>query len=295
MRKNGITVFLLFLTSVLFGQNQVGLQEAVDKFAKELTSRLHGNETIAVVGFKTDNHVHMVTFFDTMIEKIMEHDRNAVIVERQRIENLQKELDFSLTGLVSDNTAQRIGHFIGADIVIYGELISGERRNNYRMTIRATMTETGVILLSKNYDLRIGYNPDFWSIGASVGTAFIKPWLIGTVRGTLAPFQHSFLELGLDLGTISGKTNVDYFSIYPYVNYAYFLPFDKGGWYIGAGIGYLWSVESQPDFIYRYRIIAMNIMTGFIIANMFDISYTMRTNFEGISNKFSIGYIYRFQ
>jgi len=134
MRRIGITVFFLFLTSGLFGQKQVGLQEAVNDFAKELSSRLHGNRTIAVVGFKTDNHIQMVTFFDTMIEKIMEHDKNIVIVERQRIENLQKELDFSLTGLVSDNTAQRIGGFIGADTVIYGELISGERKNDYRMT-----------------------------------------------------------------------------------------------------------------------------------------------------------------
>ena len=27
----------------------------------------------------------------------------------------------------------------------------------------------------------------FWSVGASVGSSFADPWLIGTVRGTIAP------------------------------------------------------------------------------------------------------------
>jgi hypothetical protein len=64
----------------------------------------------------------MLDFIDTMITKIKEHDRNARVFERQRIEFLQKELDFSLSGRVSDETAQGIGRFIGADTVIYGVL-----------------------------------------------------------------------------------------------------------------------------------------------------------------------------
>ncbi|MDR0302193.1 MAG: hypothetical protein LBI04_07785, partial [Treponema sp.] len=39
-----------------------------------------------------------------------------------------------------------------------------------------------------------------WSIGASVGTSFAAPLLIGTVHGTLAPFKSSFFELGVDAG-----------------------------------------------------------------------------------------------
>ncbi|MCL2139021.1 MAG: caspase family protein [Treponema sp.] len=134
-----------------------------------------------------------------------------------------------------------------------------------------------------------------WSLGASAGTSFARPWLVGTIRGTLAPFRYSFLELGMDIGTFSGKPNAGYFSIYPYTNYAYFLPFDRGGWYIGTGIGYLWSLESTLNSNYYHRIIAMNIMTGFNIANALDISYTIRTDFKGVSNKFSVGYAYRFQ
>ena len=296
MKMFNLVIVFLLITPTLFAKNQVGLEEAVDNFAKELTSRLHGNETIAVIGFKTDKNDLMITFFDIMIAKILEYDRNAVIVERHRIENILKEQNLSLTGLISDESAQRIGHLLGADTVIYGELISEARKNEYKMTIRAAKTESGRIILSpKPYNVRIGHNPYFWSVGIFAGTAFTKPLLIGAIRGTLAPFQHSFMELGLDLGTVSGKPDVDYYSVYPYANYAYFLPFDKGGWYIGTGIGYLWSMESSADLIYRSSIIAMNLITGFNVANVFDISYTLRTNFESVGSKFSVGYTYRFQ
>ena len=296
MKRISIIVIYLLSAAALFAQNRVGLQEAVDDFAKKLTSRLQGNETIAVIGFKTDKYDLTVTFFDIMIAKILEHDRNAVIVERHRIENLLIEQNFFLTGLVSDETAQRIGHLLGANTVIYGELINEVRKNEYRMTIRAANTESGRIILSPEpYNVRIGHNTHFWSVGASAGTAFTKPFLIGTIRGTLAPFQQSFLELGVDLGMLSGKHDVKYYSVYPYANYAYFMPFDKGGWYIGVGIGYLWSLESSAVLDSRYRIIAMNIMTGFNIVNVIDISYTLRTNFNSVGHKFAVGYTYRFQ
>jgi len=41
-----------------------------------------------------------------------------------------------------------------------------------------------------------------WTLGASAGTSFTRPWLIGTVHGTLAPFNYSFLDIGLDVGML---------------------------------------------------------------------------------------------
>jgi hypothetical protein len=36
------------------------------------------------------------------------------------------------------------------------------------------------------------------------------------------------------------------------------------------------------------------MIIGFNIGNVFDISYTMRTNFNHVSNKISVGYVHRF-
>jgi len=295
MKKINLVVFLIFITSALFGQSPISLQDAVNEFAKELTTRLQGEEKIAVVGLSTDKYEVVTDFHDYMIAMIMEYDRNADVFERHRLNFILEELNFSYTGLISDESAISIGKLIGADTVIYGELINDVRKNEYNLIIRAANTESGRIILSpKPYNVRIGNNPYFWSAGVSAGTSFIKPFLIGTIRVTLAPFKHSFFELGFDLGIINGKPDIEYFSLYPYVNCAYFFPFNKGGLYIGTGIGYLYSKETSADAIYRSRIIAMNFLTGINIANVFDISYTLRTNFEGVTNRFSIGYTYRF-
>jgi hypothetical protein len=297
MKKINLVVFLILFTSTLFGQGRISLQDAIDEFAKELTIRLQGNEKIAVVSFSTDKYEIMIEFFDNMIAMIMEHNKNVNVYERHRLKILLEEQNLSLTGLVSDDTAIGIGKLIGANTVIYGELINDVRKNEYKLTIRATNTETGKIILSPEpYNVRIGNNPYYWSAGFSAGTAlFKKPFLIGTIRATLAPFQHSFLELGFDLGAINGKSDIDYFSLYPYANIAYFFPFNKCGCYVGTGIGYLYSEESSTDLIYRSEIIAMNILAGINIVDVFDISYTFRTNFEKVGNRLSVGYTYRFQ
>ena len=142
-----------------------------------------------------------------------------------------------------------------------------------------------------------------WSVGASFGTSFKEPLLIGTLQGTLAPFKSSFFMIGADAGFMTTFESTSYYSAYPFVNYAYFLPFatiagrqeTKGGWYIGAGGGYLISkYKFDEGTEYSFNSMAMNFVTGFNIAGWLDVSYTMRTNFDFANSKLSVGYVYRF-
>ena len=134
-----------------------------------------------------------------------------------------------------------------------------------------------------------------WTIGASAGTSFAAPWVIGTIRGTVAPFKYSFLEIGLDLGLVSGEAAVGYYSLYPYAHYAFFKPFaNKGGWYVGAGGGFM---KGEYDFSGKkvpLSIGAGDLIVGINLLNMIDISYTLRSDFATVSNKVSVGWSYRF-
>ena len=135
----------------------------------------------------------------------------------------------------------------------------------------------------------------FWTLGVSTGSSFAAPWLIGTVHATLAPFRYSFFEIGTDFGIISGEPEIGYHSFYPFAHYALFLPFNrKGGWYIGAGAGCMILSYNFPEGNYTDKIFAADIITGFNIGNFLDVSYTLRTNFNNVSNKLSLGYVYRF-
>jgi len=142
----------------------------------------------------------------------------------------------------------------------------------------------------------------FWSLGVSAGTSFAAPWLTGTVQATLAPLPHSFVRIGCDLGFVSGVEGVGYFLIYPFVHYALFLPFDmlplpfeSGGWHIGIGGGFLIDEHRFDDFTVNRGIPAADFITGVNIGNVFDISYTLRTNFSWFASRVSVGFTHRFQ
>jgi TolB-like protein len=139
------------------------------------------------------------------------------------------------------------------------------------------------------------------SIGVSAGTSFATPAFIGTVSGTVAPARNMFFEFGLDVGLIyTGQQGDDftvdsYYSLYPFANLGFFVPFTgRGGWYAGIGGGYMFGEYTFNDGRAGINIFAFNLTTGFLIGNVFNISYTLRTNFEGTSNKVSAGYTYRF-
>jgi hypothetical protein len=137
-----------------------------------------------------------------------------------------------------------------------------------------------------------------WTAGVSLGTSFYRPWIITTLHATYAPLPNSFVEAGIDLGFVSGDTDASYFSCYPFVNYVFSKPlpfFEKIGWYIGAGGGYWISNYSASGETAQDNRLIADLTAGINIINMFDVSYTLRTNFSGVNHKFSIGYVYRFR
>jgi hypothetical protein len=307
------SILLCFSLAQLFPQNRLILDDAINEFAASLISEIPQSKGIAVVAFEADTQGFKDYFFSTMEERLWEKRSNtmAILERRNFIQYIQKELDFSLSGFVSDETAQGISHAIGAETLIYGSI--SKMGNEYRMILRATNVETRSFSFLKSYDLIIdsrlagllgiklprfnaGKEARLWTIGVSVGTSFAAPWIIGTVHGTIAPLPYSFLEIGFDAGFISGVADVGYYSLYPYAHYALFLPFPKkGGWYIGAGGGYMIAELDYPEGKVSKNTFVAGFITGVNIRNMFDISYTLRTNFNAVDNKISAGYTYRFK
>jgi hypothetical protein len=134
-----------------------------------------------------------------------------------------------------------------------------------------------------------------WTLGASAGSSFVDPLVIVTLRGTIAPLPYSFLEAGLDFGMVSRIAGVQYYSLYPFARYCFFLPMEKGGVYAGAGGGYMASRYSYEGREYLENLFAADFTAGVNIGDVFDLSYTFRTDFANVSHKVSAGYTYRFK
>ena len=134
-----------------------------------------------------------------------------------------------------------------------------------------------------------------WTVGASVGTALADPRLVATVRGTIAPVSHLFIEPGLDIGLISGDREAGYFHIYPYVHAAFYYPFGRSGVYACAGGGYLIGRYNFPEGKEPVNTFIIDAAVGGNILSIIDVSYTFKTNFKNIGHKVSLGYTYRFK
>jgi hypothetical protein len=139
-------------------------------------------------------------------------------------------------------------------------------------------------------------SPRFNTIGVSVGTSFIDPLVIATVHGTFSPIQNFFIEAGCDFGFFSIYEDVEnFYSLYGFINIGYFMPFrGKGGFFVSAGGGYM-----NVNYVFAYGEAGMNVFganftAGINLWDMFNVSYTIRTDFSSASNKLAVGYVFRF-
>jgi CRISPR/Cas system-associated protein Csx1 len=120
---------------------------------------------------------------------------------------------------------------------------------------------------------------------------------MGTVYGTLAPGRYSFLKIGCDAGFVSFSGWESYLSIYPFAHYVYYRPFSKDGnksWYAGGGFGLMYQHYAYDELSIPRTFFAVDLTTGFILRDFLDLSYTLRTNLSSASNKFSVGFVHRF-
>jgi len=283
---------------------------------------------LAIVPFNVANtgvNVHDAeTLAQILAVEIGNTGKYSVLPRTATMQAALQELEYQMSGFTDEEEAKALGRAINAEYVLSAEVrnlgrmnmftasilhlergyqVTGGRRDYQIVDDGIQLMEELALLLTDpdEAEKRISAlnrkrSAKWWTLGASVGTSFAAPWVVGTVHGTLAPFRYSFLELGFDFGLISGIEDVDYYSLYPFIHYALFIPFPaKGGWYGGAGGGYMLGEFTFPEGKVRENIFAFDFTTGVNIGNVLDISYTLRTDFKSAGQKVAVGYTYRFK
>jgi hypothetical protein len=144
------------------------------------------------------------------------------------------------------------------------------------------------------------------SLGVAVGTTagVVTPALLVSAKLTFSPFSRSFFEAGSDVGLIHGEKDirdVEYLSIAPYLHLNAFGGVNVFHTYIGIGGGvsfsrYTYPSESGVDPVTVITPV-FDFNAGFLWAfshSVIDFRYTIKTNFEGTDQRFTLGYAYRF-
>jgi TolB-like protein len=141
--------FCVFLISCLsvFGQ-ELTLDQAINTSIVYLNGRLPQWAKIAVINFGVESYTslsNMISEYiiDDMV-KYFVNNGNFSIVDRQNLDKARNELKFNMSGEVSDESAQSIGRFLGAQVVIFGSI--KPLGNIIRFQVRALRVETAEIL-----------------------------------------------------------------------------------------------------------------------------------------------------
>ena len=126
--KNCFYVILYAIFAVMIApavwtqQNQpLSLMAAIEESGKQIAAQLPPKSRVAIVAFKSLN--------DALSDFIMEEltgalfDRGIEVADRQNLSYVFQELNFQMSGDMSDETAMSIGKFLGANMVIIGQLV----------------------------------------------------------------------------------------------------------------------------------------------------------------------------
>jgi tetratricopeptide (TPR) repeat protein len=125
-----LTVALLAGCASTGGGAGISLHEAIEQSAEKIAADLPRGSIVAVASFETND----TGFFFFLMRELNDalFDRGFTVVSRNSLEFVERELNFQMSGAVSEETAQSIGKFFGAEVIIIGELIDSGGVYRYR-------------------------------------------------------------------------------------------------------------------------------------------------------------------
>ncbi|MDR1325554.1 MAG: tetratricopeptide repeat protein, partial [Treponema sp.] len=115
------SVLTVFLSCATTGSGSgVSLAEAIEQSAEKIAADLPAGSRVAIVTWESPS----VGLSDYIMEELTGAlvDRGMEVADRQSLEYVYKELNLQMSGNVSDESARSIGKFLGADLVITGQL-----------------------------------------------------------------------------------------------------------------------------------------------------------------------------
>ena len=118
----------------------ISFEKAIEQSANEIIDRIRSGTRIAIVAFSSENENVSNYIMDEIAGVFV--DGRLEVVDRRNLSYVYRELNFQMSGDVSDETAVSIGKFLGAQYVITGQFI---RAGNYfRFLLSCINVETAV-------------------------------------------------------------------------------------------------------------------------------------------------------
>jgi tetratricopeptide (TPR) repeat protein len=145
-----VALFALAACATTDGGDLPSLGEAIEQSAADIAARLPEGTRVAVVAFESPHGNLSGYIMDELVGVFV--DGSLEVADRNNLEYVYKELNFQMSGDVSDESAQSIGKFLGARYVITGQLVN--TGGGYRYRLNGINVETAVHESSTRLDVR---------------------------------------------------------------------------------------------------------------------------------------------
>ena len=145
--KSFLSIMVFVFTLILLSANglyaeSVSIDTAIKNSADYFEQQLQRNISIAVINVSSDS-LRLSEYIIDELSSYFVNGRNFTVVDRKNLDVVQQEINYQLSGEVSDRTAQSIGQKIGAQNIILGSI--QPFGNEYRLDLRALSVETGAL------------------------------------------------------------------------------------------------------------------------------------------------------
>ena len=226
----------------LYAQSAVSLDEAITTGAQEIESTLANGTAIVVLNFKSPSQ----RFSDYVLDELMTvlvKSGKVTVADRANLELIQQEMQFQMSGEVSDSSAQAIGHKLGAQSIVSGSI--EDVGAHYRLRFRTIEVVSAAIQLLSSYNVRKDARISTLMSDSSAILASPTPYPNGLNFSTSQKTGKGFLNLLFGAGSFSMKDRA-------------------GGLIVGslelagtiaviAGLASSFSAKNPDEFNYRYN------------------------------------------
>ena len=114
---------ILFACASTGNATSMGLDAAIQQASKDISDSLPAGTKVALINFTSPSDV----FSDYVLEEMsisLVKERKLVVVDRKEIDLIRREMNFQMSGEVSDASAQEIGAMLGAQSIVSGSLVN---------------------------------------------------------------------------------------------------------------------------------------------------------------------------
>ena len=118
IKKIAAVVCAALCTAATFA---VDIETALQQVADQFSASLKKGTTIAIVGISSDS-AEMSNFMLDEITLDFVKQHKLTVANRANLDAIKKEMNFQLSGEVSDESIQQLGAMVGANVVIHGSM-----------------------------------------------------------------------------------------------------------------------------------------------------------------------------